>query len=124
MIYFGLSEPVSRLLIDIEGTVVESQTKCVQPHNNRCVTTYTLQPSNSLEPIVYRAGFTDQALSRYIKNGSHVEKRKWQLGYYVNGRYREDFPITFYLVISCLASVVFIQGVLVIPRFLRELSED
>ena len=122
MMYFGVSEPLSRLLIDIDGTVIESQTKCAKLNNNRCVTTYTLQPSNSSAPITYKAGYTDKALSRYIKIGANIEKQKWQLGYYVNGRLREDFPITFYTIISSLAFIIFVQGVLAIPKFLRDRS--
>jgi hypothetical protein len=47
----------------------------------------------------YVAGATDASLPRDLPIGAHVTKRRWDLGYSVDGQRRDDFPVTFYTII-------------------------
>jgi hypothetical protein len=92
---FAASGFYKRASIDINGQVTSSQTTCVQPQNNRCSTVYRVKDMNGVQNK-YVAGFTDGSLPLRLPVGAHIEKKKWQLTYALNGRSINDFPLGFY----------------------------
>ena len=82
---------VGRLLIETDGTVLTRQ-----PVNNpRPGTFYTMQAPDG-QTYRFASGSTDSSLSRDFSVGSHVTKRKWNLGYTIDGRRVDSFPVMFY----------------------------
>jgi hypothetical protein len=82
---------VGRLLIETDGTVVARQ-----PVNNpRPGTFYTMQAADG-QAYEFASGASDVSLARDFAVGSHITKRKWDLGYTVDGRRVDDFETTFY----------------------------
>jgi hypothetical protein len=89
------SELYQRARIELNGTVVASDTTCMQPQNNRCATTYVLENAAHLREM-YVAGPTDHSLPRRLPIGTTVVKKKWSMSYWLNGRHVNDFPVQFY----------------------------
>jgi hypothetical protein len=98
---FAGSEIYKRVSIDLNGTIVSSETSCVQPANNRCATEYIVKSQDGSRHA-YIAGTTDQALPRQLPVGTVVDKHKWSLSYAVSGQERRDSPMGFYSVILVL----------------------
>ena len=92
---FAGSEIYQRAAIELIGTVVSSETSCMQPQNNRCATEYVVE-ANDHSRKRYIAGPTDKALPRRLPVGTAILKNKWALAYSVNGEEINDFPIVFY----------------------------
>lgn len=92
---FAGTEIYQRAVIELNGTVVSSETSCIQPQNNRCATEYVIEAPNHSR-IMYIAGPTDKALRRRLPVGTKIVKAKWALTYSINGQRINDFPIFFY----------------------------
>jgi hypothetical protein len=92
---FAGHEIYQRAAISLHGTVVSSETGCVQPYNNRCDTTYVVEGQDQTRST-YVAGPTDESLERRLPVGTSIRKDKWALTYSVNDRKISDFPIGFY----------------------------
>jgi len=92
---FAGHEIYQRAEVALNGTVVSSETGCLQPYNNRCDTTYIVESQNHVRST-YVAGPTDAPLGRRLPVGTLIQKDKWALTYSVNGKIVNDFPINFY----------------------------
>jgi len=92
---FAGHEIYQRAAISLHGTVVSSETSCVQPYNNRCDTTYVVEAQDQTRST-YVAGPTDESLERRLPVGTVIRKDKWALTYSVNNRKISDFPAVFY----------------------------
>jgi hypothetical protein len=98
---FAGSEIYQRAAIELNGTVVSSETSCMQPANNRCATQYIVEaPDRSRH--TYIAGPTD--------------KDEWQLSYSINGREVNDFPVVFYSTILMLGLMCAVWGYTILRR--------
>ena len=93
---FAGSEIYQRAAIELTGMVVDSETSCRQPANNRCATVYVVSAAGGARST-YIAGPVDHALARRLPVGTVIRKLKWSLSYVVDGRPINDFPIGFYL---------------------------
>ena len=82
---------LNRLQISASGTVINSVTR----YEPRQVVYYTLRGRDGTIQMLI-SGPTDASLPRNLPGGSVIEKKKWQIGYFLNGVYRTDFPLTFY----------------------------
>ena len=92
---FAGHEIYQRAAVSLDGTVVSSETSCVQPYNNRCDTTYVVEGLDHTRST-YVAGPTDESLERRLPVGTFIRKDKWSLTYSVNGKKISDFPVVFY----------------------------
>jgi len=88
---FGANEIVQRVLIDIEGTIISSQTTT----GNRPVTIYVVRRPDGSEQQ-YIAGPTDKSLPRRLPEGTRISKLKYHLAWDMNGQLVNDFPLFFY----------------------------
>lgn len=89
---FGANEIVQRLLIEVDGTVIASQTST----GNRPATAYVVRHPDGSEQL-YIAGPTDHSLPRRLPEGTRISKLKYHLAWKLNGRIVNDFPLYFYL---------------------------
>ena len=81
-----------RLLLDVNGTITAREVTT----GYRPAAVYTVSTPNGGNST-FISGPTDASLPRDLKIGSNLEKRKWELGYSINGNYVLDFPIGFYI---------------------------
>ena len=105
-----LGEITARATLDVSGRVLQSDTRCVQPLNNRCFTTYVIQPLRSAHSFVYQAGPNDHSLQRELPVGTEISKQKWALVYRINGTIVDDFPITCYGVVAGVGLTLLLTG--------------
>jgi hypothetical protein len=112
---FAGSEIYERAAIELNGTVVSSETSCMQPANNRCATQYIVEAPGQLRQT-YIAGPTDKALPRRLPVGTVINKDKWQLSYSINGREVNDFPVVFYSTILMLGLMCAVWGYTILRR--------
>jgi len=114
-IFFGANEIGQRMLIEIDGTIVSSQTT----PGPRRVTTYVLRSADG-QRREYVAGATDRSLPRDLPVGTHVSKHRYELSWRLNERKVDDFPVWFYLgaclVGAALAYFAFAQWQLNRPK--------
>jgi hypothetical protein len=103
---FGLA---GRACLVVAGEIVSAETHCVQPYNNRCVTTYELIAASGTR-TVYRAASNDQALARNLAAGSRIDKRPWRLDYTVDGTGVHDFPWAPYVAFSIVGAAMMAYG--------------
>ena len=89
---FGANEIVQRLLIELDGIVISSQTST----GNRQATTYVFRSTDGGQHQ-YVAGPTDQSLPRRLPVGTRITKRKYDLGWERDGQRVNDFPLYFYV---------------------------
>jgi hypothetical protein len=89
---FGANEIIQRLLIEVDGTIISSETTT----GNRPSTTYVIRGSDGSQRL-YIAGPTDQSLPRRLPQGTHVSKRRYELPWRQNGQLVNDFPLYFYV---------------------------
>jgi hypothetical protein len=81
----------TRFLTSVDGTVVSSETST----GNRPTTSYQIKgPDGSISEYV--AGPTDKSLPRRMPVGTQIRKKKYELGYVLNGQTVHDFPLAFY----------------------------
>ncbi len=119
MLLFGVFGIFGRAAIAVSGTVVESTTACVQPHNNRCVTTYRIAPDSTASRTTYKAGPNDQSLKRQLPVGTQIHKEPWSLGYSVDGTVVSDFPWAPYAVLIAFGSLMTVSGAVRAPAAYR-----
>jgi hypothetical protein len=98
LLMFSGVELYGRAAIELDGTVVSSNTSCMQPQNNRCATEYIVESTNRARTM-YVAGSTDKALQRWLPVGTRIVKHKWAFAYSVNGKPIDDFGLAGYLCI-------------------------
>jgi len=98
MSLLAASELYKRSIIQIDGTIISSETSCIQPANNRCSTVYIIERSDHSR-IEYVAGPVDHSLRRRLPAGATIVKDKWALDYSIDGKPNEDFPTKLYLLL-------------------------
>ena len=98
---FGISEIAQRMIIEVDGVVISSQTTV----GNRPVTIYVMRGSDGRE-YQHVAGPTDKSLPRGLPEGTHIKKKKYQLSYIKNGEVINDFPLFFYLTACGLGMLI------------------
>ena len=89
---FGANEIVQRLLIEVEGSIISSQTTT----GNRPASIYLVLAPNGTQHQ-YIAGATDQSLPRQLPAGTHITKKKYELVWERDGKIVNDFPLYFYI---------------------------
>ena len=121
LLFFGMmmsllaaSEIYQRAVIHLDGTIISSQTTCVQPENNRCATVYIVESRNGSK-TTYIAGPTDDSLLRRLPVGTEIVKGKWSLNYSVDQKLNRGFPTKFYFILlgvglCCAVSSVALKG--------------
>jgi hypothetical protein len=109
------SELLARGWIELDGRVISSDTTCQQPHNNRCVTRYSLERRDGSQ-VIYDAASNDHSLWQRLPVGAVISKRRWELGYSVDGNQINDFPRYFYggtlAAAGCIAVVSLIRHII------------
>jgi hypothetical protein len=103
---FGLA---GRARLKVTGRVLSFDVRCVQPYNNRCVTTYELLTDSGTR-TTYSAGPTDQALAHDIHVGARIEKLPWRFEYTVDGIVIRDFPWVPYLAFVGVGAIMVVRG--------------
>lgn len=93
VLFYGC-EIYQRAVISLNGRIVSSDTTCAQPENNRCSTAYVVEDA-SHSRRQYDAGPNDHSLPRRLPIGTVVVKEQWKLGYSLDGKYIDDYPIGF-----------------------------
>ena len=91
-LFIGAKEIVERSLIEVEGTIVSSQTTT----GDRPVTTYIIRGSDHVDRQ-YVAGPTDASLPRRLSVGAYLKKERYELAWQKNQNIVNDFPLGFYL---------------------------
>ena len=92
--FMGLYEIAGRLLIEVEGTIVSSQTTT----GYRPVTYHLIQRSDG-QLCKYVAGPTDLSLPRRMPAGTYIKKKKYEPSYVRDGKLVQDFPLPIYLAV-------------------------
>lgn len=90
-LFFGAKEIVDRSLIEVEGTIISSQTTI----GDRPVTTYIIRGSDQVDRQ-YVAGPTDASLPRRLSIGTYLKKERYALAWMQNQKIVNDFPLWFY----------------------------
>jgi hypothetical protein len=93
---FGGSQIYQRATIDLNGSIVSSETRYVPTDHNRCITQYIVEQSDHSHTI-YVGGSSPQSLPCGLPVGTAISKTKWSLSYSVNGRRVNDFSTGFYV---------------------------
>jgi hypothetical protein len=114
MSLLAVSEIYQRAVIQLDGTVISSQTTCVQPENNRCATVYIVEGLNGSK-TTYIAGPTDHSLLRRLPVGTEIVKGKWSLNYSIDQKINKGFPTKLYFALlgiglCCAVSLVALKG--------------
>jgi hypothetical protein len=104
---FGHGTVWPRLTLAVDGTVT-ARTDTPSRGAPRFVSAYTLRSPGGTE-FTYVAGATDAALARGESVGTVIQKRKWQLGYTLNGKWMA-FPVLFYGVALSIGAAMFVYG--------------
>ncbi len=112
VLLFAVSEFIARINTDIDGVVMSSVLKCVEPAHYRCVRTYTLISLTSGALFTYAAGPNDESLPQSIPNGAHIIKKKGKLSYTINGRTSLGFPLWFYSGLITVGGWCFLGGII------------
>ena len=89
---FGANEIFQRLLIEVDGTIITSQTTT----GNRPSTTYAIRGPDGSK-YQYIAGPTDHSLPRRLPEGARITKKKYALVWERDGQIVNDFPLYFYV---------------------------
>ena len=116
MILFSTLNIRSRALIEVSGTILKSEEGHVPLHPHRLLTTYTIQPFDGGKTIRYTAAGNDPSLARHLPVDTVVEKKEWQLSYFINGEKVSDFPIRFYAGIGFVGILLLLIGLITSMR--------
>jgi hypothetical protein len=81
-----------RLQTEIEGKVVARQDIPKTPENHGPIVVYTFERSDGARDE-YTAPIGDGPLPQNLPVGAFLVKRKWELGFTLNGERVDDFPI-------------------------------
>jgi hypothetical protein len=85
--FFGpLTGIISFAMIEIHGQIVESSTQCDTTNPSKCVSHYRVQPSAGGETYTYTTRGASGEMPHRLPNLSSIQKNKWELIYYVDGR--------------------------------------
>jgi hypothetical protein len=104
---FGHGTVWPRLTLAVDG-VVTARTDTPSLGAPRFASAYTLRAPDGTE-FSYVAGATDAALARGQSIGAVIQKRKWQLGYTLNGQWIA-FPVLFYGIALSIGAAMFVYG--------------
>jgi hypothetical protein len=107
---FGLETLGSRLMANVEGTIISSRDIPYPLAPARHGTEYTLRTTDGSN-VLYVAGATDATLPRYIPVGTYIKKRRWRLSYERNGHEIDDFALPFYAAFLSFGVASLIWGV-------------
>ena len=103
---FMASYTVGRLLSEVDARIVAREMTTGQ----RPVVIYTVRNSHG-KIDTFVGGGTEASLPGQLSIGSYITKRKWQLGYTLNGKWVSDFSVTFYSIIFALGANLLILGI-------------
>ena len=124
LLLFSGGTILSRALLNVNGRIVTSETRCDPTTGSLCGTTYVLQHTDG-GTARYFAGPNDPSLQRRMLVGTDIVKDRWRLYYYVNGQRVDDFPSDFYfsflsasLAMICWGAKRRIRGAHVRPCYL------
>jgi hypothetical protein len=95
---FSSNEILQRALIQVEGTIVSSQTTT----GNRPATYYVLHGADGVNRE-YVSGATDSSLPRRLSVGTYIKKDKYKLSWQKNQNTIIDFPLYFYMAVYGVA---------------------
>ena len=117
LVWFSLSTTLSRALIEIDGTIMESENELIFPNQpelryTHYYSTYTIEPSGGGDRIQYVACNNDNSLARDLPVGTRIEKRKWERTYQVNGEIVDDFDLRGYIDFFCVGAVLLLSGII------------
>lgn len=107
---FGFETLGSRLMTNVEGTIISSQDIPHPLAPARHGTEYTLRTPDGGN-VRYTAGATDASLSRSIPVGTYIKKQRWRLSYELNGQEIDDFSLPFYASFLSVAVASLVWGV-------------
>jgi hypothetical protein len=107
---FGFETLGSRLMTNVEGTIISSQDIPYPLAPARHGTEYTLRTTDGGNAR-YIAGATDASLPRDIPVGTYIKKQRWHLTYECNGQEIDDFSLPVYTGVLFAAVACLIWGV-------------
>jgi hypothetical protein len=107
---FGFETVGTRLMTNVEGTIISSQDLPYPLAPARHGTEYTIRTPYSGN-VRYIAGATDASLPRNMPVGTYLKKQRWRLSYERNGQEINDFGVPFYLGFLSIAVVCLVWGV-------------
>jgi hypothetical protein len=114
---FGYETVWQRLVVDVDGTVVESKDLPFKGAP-RYSTVYKLRTMDN-QLVAYVSEATDASLYRSMVVGTYVHKKKWELGYQKDQEWIA-FPISFYLVILGSAVLLFLRSMIFYKRWRKQ----
>jgi hypothetical protein len=111
-LFMALSTIGGRLLTEVDGVITERQLTT----GHRPAAIYTVRNSSG-STSSFTAGSTDASLPRDLPIGSHVTKRKWELGYTLHGRQISDLSVAVYgSILSLAVCMLWFSAALVIQQ--------
>ena len=105
LVYFSASTILSRALIKVDGTIIESKKEPYFPdqlRETRYACIYTIESSSGDGNFQYIAHQNDSTLAQDLSIGTQIEKKKWEITYKLNNEIIEDFPTQHYINTGCL----------------------
>ncbi len=121
MIWFFLYNTLNRALIELNGTIIESERTRYHPddpYSLKYFCTYIIKTSDGEETIQYVAHGNDITLARDLPVGTKIEKRKWEITYKINGEIVEDFNLRNYRIIGCIGFFLVMAGLIYLAYLL------
>jgi hypothetical protein len=100
---FGYQTLFTRLMADVDGTVISTQDIPYPLAPARHGTEYVFKNPEG-RTVTYIAGPTDASLPRSMPVGTYIKKRRGHYSYERDGQHVDDFGIIFYL--ACLAIAI------------------
>jgi hypothetical protein len=107
---FGFETVGTRLMTNIEGTIISSQDVPYPLAPARHRTKYTFRTPDG-GSVLYIAGATGASLPRNMPVGTYIKKQRWRLSYERDGQKIDDFGIPFYAGFLSVAVACLIWGV-------------
>lgn len=99
---FGYQTLFTRLLTDVEGTVISTRDIPYPLAPARYGTEYVFKSPEG-RTVSYIAGPTDASLPRSMPVGTYIKKRRWHFSYERNGQPVDQFGIILYLAFLAVA---------------------
>ena len=107
---FALSEPIARYSLAVDGRILSSDTTCIQPYNNRCVSVYSMEAPDGSR-FLYRAASHDASLPIRLPVGTVIRKEKGTFTFRRDGEVVADFPLVAYAGLATGAMAVLGVGI-------------
>jgi hypothetical protein len=104
-----------RLQTEIEGKVVARQDIPKTPQNHGPIVVYAFERSDGARNE-YTAPPGDGPLPQNLPIGAFLVKRKWELGYTLNGERVDDFPIIFSLIFMSIGLACLVAAMIMLLR--------